>query len=113
MPYRVGMTVQTRASGFMDYIYKDDGRDWVLVARKLEEVVAWEPQKVDSAVELGNAYLRLGDGKRAVEAYRRLLDQKMKPLDALTQRQLESQIALITASNDPAKIPPMRDPWLE
>lgn len=108
---------QTRASGLsskiMDYIYKENGHDWALVARKLEEVVALMPQKIDSAVELGNAYLRLGDGTHAIEAYRRLLDQKKVPLDALVRRQLESQIALVAASADPAKLQPMRNPWLE
>lgn len=39
----------------MDYIYKENGEDWVSVARPLEEGVALVPQAVDSGLELGNA----------------------------------------------------------
>src|SRR3546814_429593 len=70
---------QTRASSLhfkiMDYIYKENGSDWALVADRLEEVVAQLPQKVDAGVELGNAYLRLGRRDEAIGAYQRLLDQ--------------------------------------
>ncbi len=59
---------QTRASSLsskvMDYIYEEGGSDWALVAQRLEEVAALLPQKVDTGVELGNAYLRLGEGGR-------------------------------------------------
>lgn len=108
---------QARASSLsskvMDYIYEEGGSDWSLVARRLEEVVVWWPQKIDTAVELGNAYLRLGDGARALVAYRRLLEQDKVPLDALIRQQLETQIALVAASPDAAKVEPMRNPWLE
>lgn len=108
---------ETRASGLsgkvMDYIYKENGKDWALVARKLEEVVRLIPQQIDAGVELGNAYLRLGDGKHAVEAYRGLLDQTRKPLDVLVRNQLETQVALVAASADPTEVEPMRNPWLE
>lgn len=97
---------QTRASSLsskvMDYIYEEGGSDWSLVARRLEEVVVWWPQKIDTAVELGNAYLRLGDGARALTAYRRLLEQDKVPLDGLIRQQLETQIALVAASPDVA-----------
>jgi tetratricopeptide (TPR) repeat protein len=108
---------QTRAASLsakvLDYIYKEDGSDWALVARRLEEVVALLPQKIDSGVELGNAYLRLGDGVHALEAYRRLLDQKKVPLDALIRQQLEAQIALVLGAADLSSVHPMRNPWLE
>lgn len=108
---------ETRASGVsgkvMDYIYKENGKDWALVARKLEEVVPLIPQQIDSGIELGNAYLRLGDGKRATQAYRRLLDQQRKPVDPQFRKQLEAHISLIETSTDPATLKPMRNPWLE
>ena len=97
----------------MDYIYKENGNDWALVARKLEEVAALMPQSVDTGVELGNAYVRLGDKAQAIKSYRRLLDQKKVPLDALIRQQLEAQIARVTASTDIASVEPMRNPWLE
>lgn len=97
----------------MDYIYEENGKDWSLVARRLEEVAALMPQKVDTAIELGNAYVRLGDGKRAIAAYQRLLDQKKVPLDALIRKQVEAQVARVSASADVAKVEPMRNPWLE
>lgn len=108
---------RTRAASLsekvIDYIYEEAGDDWALVARRLEEVVALLPQKVDAGVELGNAYLRLGDGARAIAAYRRLLDQKRVPLDALIRKQLEAQVALVAATPDPSRVEPMRNPWLE
>lgn len=108
---------QTRASSLsakvMDYIYEEEGSDWALVARRLEEVAALLPQKVDTGVELGNAYLRLGNRAGAIAAYRRLLDQEKVPLDALIREQLETQVALVAAGPDAAKIEPMRNPWLE
>jgi hypothetical protein len=108
---------QTRASSLCervkDYIYKENGSDWALVARRLEEVAALMPQKLDAGVELGNAYLRLGDGAHAIQAYRRLLDQHKMPLDATFRRQLEQQIDAIAAAADPSKLTPLRDPMLE
>lgn len=108
---------QWRAGGMsnrvMDYIYKENGKDWALVARRLEEVAALMPQRVDAGIELGNAYVRLGDGRRAIQAYRRLLDQEKIPLDRLIHRQVEAQVTRIAASQDVASVGPMRNPWLE
>ena len=97
----------------MDYIYKKNGRDWALVARKLEEVAAVLPNRIDTAVELGNAYLRLGDGAHAARAYRRPLQQPDMPIDADLARRLREQVALAEAAGDPKNIEPMRNPWLE
>ena len=94
-------------------IYRKDGKDWALVARKLEEVVAVLPNRIDAAVELGNAYLRLGDGAHAARAYRRPLEQKETPIDADFARRLRAQVALVEAAADPSKVAPMRNPWLE
>ena len=55
----------------------------------------------------------LGDGARALAAYRRLLEQDKVPLDALIREQLETQIAVVAASPDASKVAPMRNPWLE
>jgi hypothetical protein len=108
---------QTRASSLtdkvMDYIYKENGTDWALVARRLEEVAALMPQKIDAGVELGNAYLRLGQGAPAIRAYQRLLDQTKRPLDPGFAQQLRAQIASIRASTDVSALTPLRDPWLE
>jgi tetratricopeptide (TPR) repeat protein len=107
----------TRASSLcarvMKYLYEEGGSDWALVARRLEEVVALMPQRIDAGAELGNAYLRLGDGARAIAAYRRLLDQDKVPVDALVRRQLEAQIARVAACPDPRRVEPMPDPRLE
>ena len=108
---------KTRASSLngkvKDYIYKDNGKDWALVARKLEEVVAVLPHRLDAAAELGNAYLRLGDGAKAIRAYRRPLQQKQTPIDAGFARAFREQIARVEVASDPKAVVPMRDPWLE
>ena len=96
-----------------DYIYEEGGDDWALVATRLEEVVALLPQKVDAAIELGNAWLRLGDGASAISAYRRLLEQDKAPVDALVRAQLERQVERIAAGGDLTRLEPLRNPWLE
>lgn len=108
---------QSRAASLhgkvMDYIYKEDGRDWTLVAERLEEVVAQLPQKVDAGVELGNAYVRLGRRDEAIRSYRRLLDQDKMPVEAKIAAQLRSQIGRVRQAADVSSVAPMRNPWLE
>ncbi len=108
---------QTRAGSLsqkvMDYIYKEDGRDWALVASRLEEVVAQSPGKVDAGVELGNAHVRLGRRTEAITAYRRLLEQKKVPVEPLLASQLQAQIKRVASAVDVAKVPPLRNPWME
>lgn len=108
---------ETRASGIgekvMEYLYEENGQDYALVARRLEEVAVIRPQNVGVGVELGNAYLRLGQGDNAARAYRRLLEQTRVKLDRKVERQLRDQLARIEAGEDPAKITPMRNPWME
>lgn len=108
---------ETRASGIgvkvMEYLYEENGQDYALVARRLEEVAVIRPQNVGVGVELGNAYLRLGRGEDALRAYRRLLEQTRVKLDRKVERQLRDQVARIQAGEDPTKIPPMRNPWME
>ena len=97
----------------MDYLYKEDGSDWALVARRLEEVVAVNPGMVGAAVELGNAHLRLGDRASALRAYRLPLQQQDMPLDATLAGQFREQIARVEAAADPRQVPALRNPWLE
>jgi hypothetical protein len=97
----------------MEYIYKRGGNDWRRVARCLEPVVALRPQAVDAGVELGNAYLRLGDATQATRAYGRLLEQDKAPLDAKLERQLRVQLARIESGEAPSTIAPLRNPWME
>jgi tetratricopeptide (TPR) repeat protein len=108
---------QTRAGSLAskvnDYIYKENGDDWALVAARLEEVVVHLPMKVDSGVELGNAYLRLGQRDKAIAAYRRLLEQDKVPVEPMLAAQLQAHIDSLAAASDPAAIEPMRNPWLE
>lgn len=97
----------------MDYIYKENGTDWALVAARLEESVAYAPQRIDAGVELGNAYLRLGRGDEAIAAYRRLLEQDKIPVEKKVAGQLQAQIDRIRTADDPASVAPMRNPWTE
>jgi lipopolysaccharide biosynthesis regulator YciM len=108
---------QTRASSMsnkvMEYIYEERGDDWALVAARLEEVVAQLPGKVDAGVELGNAWLRLGERKRALRAYQGLLDQQKVPMAPKIVADLEAQVAAVRDAPDLAQVAPMRNPWLE
>jgi tetratricopeptide (TPR) repeat protein len=97
----------------MDYIYKEDGHDWVLVAERLEEVVAQLPQMAGAGVELGNAYVRLGRRDEAIRAYQRLLDQDKVPVEAKIATQLREQIRRVGEAADVASLEPLRNPWLE
>ena len=108
---------QTRAGALFgrvsDYIYKENGQDWTLVAARLEEVVVQLPAKVDAGVELGNAYLRLGQRERALAAYEGLLQQDKIPVEPMIARQLKQHIERVRGARDVARVPPMRNPWLE
>jgi hypothetical protein len=66
-----------------------------------------------AAAELGNAYLRLGDGERAIRAYRRPLEQDTMPVDAALAGRFREQIARVEASPDPKQVPLLRNPWME
>jgi hypothetical protein len=97
----------------VEYLYRKNGTDSALVARRLEEVVKVLSPHAGAGIELGNAYLRLGDAAAARAAYRRLLDQKEMPVQALVRAQLEAQLARIDAGDDPASIKPLRNPEME
>lgn len=97
----------------MDYIYKENGQDWALVARRLEEVAQVTPANIGTAAELGNAWLRLGQAGPAIRAYRRPLQQREMPLDAAVAAQFRAQIARVEGAADPRAVPQMRNPWME
>ena len=97
----------------MEYLYRKNGTDDALVVRRLEEVVKVLPPHIGAGIELGNAYLRLGDVAAARTAYGRLLAQKEMPVQALVRAQLEAQVARIDAGGDPAAIKPLRNPEME
>ena len=96
-----------------DYIYKEAGNDWSLVARKLEEVAAMLPAKVDASIELGNAYVRLGERDKAIAAYRRLRTQDKIPVEEKVGEQLDAQIARLESGIAMSDIGLLRNPWLE
>jgi hypothetical protein len=108
---------KTRASSMgykvFDYIYKDNGDDWPLVAKRLEEVVKLRPQSVSAAIELGNAYVRIGNGPAAVQALRRPLQQTKAPVDARIRKQMDTQIGLIQSGAELSKLKPLRNPEME
>ena len=97
----------------MDYIYKENGQDWALVAKRLEEVASVSPGDLGAAAELGNAYLRLGDRERAITAYGRPLEQDEMPVDAELAKRFRAQIARVETAPDPKQVPLMRNPWME
>ena len=97
----------------MDYIYKEGGDDWSLVAARLEESVVHAPQRIDAAVELGNAYVRLGRRGEAITAYQRLLDQDKIPVEGKVEAMLRAQIERIHTAEDVTAVAPMRNPWME
>lgn len=96
-----------------EYIYKDGGQDWALVARRLEEVAALMPQSTSVGIELGNAYVRLGDRAAAVRAYRRPLDQDKMPVDADLRARVEERIVAIESGVDLSTLSPLRNPAME
>ena len=97
----------------MDYIYKENGQDWALVAKRLEEVASVSPAMLGTAAELGNAYLRLGNRDGAIRAYRRPLEQHTMPVDAKLAQQFRDQIARVETAPDPKQVPLLRNPWME
>ena len=108
---------QTRAGSMADkvadYIYKEGGDDWSLVAARLEEVVVHLPAKVDAAVELGNAYLRLGERDKAMQVYQRLLEQDKIPVEPKLAAQLKAKIEEVRTARQLANVQPLRNPWME
>lgn len=96
-----------------EYIYKENGRDWAKVALRLEEAVKVLPYAVPAVLELGNAYLRLGERDKARAAYKKILEQKQMPVDALFAKQIQAQIDRLASDEPLTKMEPIRNPWRE
>ncbi len=108
---------RARASGIagrlFDYIYRDNGDDWEMVARRAQEVIAVDPRMAAGFIEIGNAYVRLGQRDEALAAYRSLVEQSVVPLDPGVVDLVRRQIERIEASPTLAGVNPMRSPFLE
>ena len=101
------------ANKVFEYVYKENGQDWGLVARRLEEVATLFPQSASVGIELGNAYVRLGDGAAAIRAFRRPLEQDKVPVDSRIRAQIEAQVAAIESGAALAGLRPLRNPEME
>ncbi len=98
----------------VDYIYKQGGSDWGLVAKRLEEALTVVPAYYFAAVELGNAYLRLGRRDDALRAYRQPLSQLDRGIiDDITRKHLEQQIAKLERGDDLSTLKPLLNRDLE
>jgi hypothetical protein len=108
---------RTRARGIAarlrDYIYRDSGDDWAMVARRSEEVLQVDPYVLPLYIELGNAYLRLGERDSALTAYQALVDQTLTPLDPAILSRVREHIATIRISGSLSAVAPLRNPWME
>lgn len=109
---------RTRATSLfsrvLEYVYDQGGSDWQLVATKCREILDVVPFHVAAAIELGNAYLHLGDREAAIAAYRRPFayeDRGM--LSALVKQELEGRITRLASGEAMTAILPIRSPQLE
>jgi hypothetical protein len=101
------------AGRLVEYIYEKRGQDWALVEKRAAEVVKVMPFHLGTAIELGNARLRLGDAAGARSAYMGPLQLKQSPADPLTRAAVLAQVAKIDAGVPPRSIAPLRNPWME
>lgn len=102
------------AGRIIEYVYKLHGTDWALVATRAEEVIAVQPTSLGAAVELGNAYVRLGKRAEAIRAFKQPLSLKEVGLfDDLVREELQAQVARLERGDDLATMKPVRNPWLE
>ena len=109
---------RTRASNLLrrllEYVYDEQGADNQLIATKALEVLAVIPWDVAAAIELGNAYLRLGDRGAAIAAYRRpFAFEERGVLSALVKEELQGRIKRLESGEAMTAIPPIRSPQLE
>lgn len=97
----------------VEYVYSDGGDDWALVAAQLREIVRHRPQLYGAALELGNAYLKLGERELARGAYAGPLAQDLLPVPAALRAQMQARIDALDAGTALAEIEPIRNPMLE
>ena len=96
------------------YIYTDGGDDWALVASKLEEVLAELPWAGSPALELGNAYLRLGRREDAIRAFSAPLDHlDRRVIDEATIQEFREVVRRLKRGDPLDLIAPLRNPYLE
>jgi hypothetical protein len=95
-----------------DYIYDQHGTEWPLVAKRLEEILSVLPNLHVARIELGNAYLRMGDRVEALRTYRRVLSAEWPAAD-LVRQQVVAQIHAIEALASSSTAKPMSNPYLE
>lgn len=108
---------RTRASGIAarlyDYVYRDNGDDWAMVAERIEEVLQVNPFMVPLHFELGNARVRLGQREPALAAYRAFIDQQLVPMDPNVVAMVQGQVRLIEQTEGLDGVAPLRAPWME
>lgn len=116
---RKGRVVDPRARArgigarLFDYVYRENGDDWALVATRCTEILSVDRMAVPCWLELGNARLRLGEREAALAAYRGLLEQTAMPVDPRILAQVSDQVGRIEASSDGEPVAPLRNPWME
>ncbi|MBP6571967.1 MAG: phospholipid carrier-dependent glycosyltransferase [Gemmatimonadales bacterium] len=108
----------TRASNLfrrlLEYVYDEKGSDYALIAAKATEILDVMPWHLPAAIELGNAYLRMGDRAAAIAAYQRpFAHEKRGLLGALVKQELESHIKRLESGEAMTAIPSIRSPQLE
>ena len=101
------------AGRLFDYIYKENGDDWAMVAQRGAEVLAVNPRMVVGHIEIGNAHVRLGQRDEALAAYQAFVDQTFVPMDPAIVDLVRQQIARIEASETLNGVAPMRSPFME
>jgi hypothetical protein len=97
----------------MEYVYSDGGSDWALVAKRTQEIVDAYPQHAPAAIELGNAWLRMGDREAAIRAYRTPLEQTTLPVDEVMRGILQGQIDKLGSDLALTDIAPLRNRAME
>lgn len=98
----------------MRYVYGEGGADWALVASRLEEVLAVRPFLSSAALELGNAYLRLGRRDDAIRAYRTPLAHVERGImSPETIAAFREQVARLERGDALDAVAPLRNPWME
>jgi len=99
------------SSQISSYIYRTPNPDWAKVALRLDEVIKVMPWSVGSAIELGNAQLRLEHRNEAIAAFA-LAFSNLKA-DDLTRGEVETALARLRAGEPLNQIRPVRNPMLE
>ncbi|WP_088341025.1 tetratricopeptide repeat protein [Robiginitalea sediminis] len=95
----------------MRYLAENQEPDWELVRNRMEEVTAIVQYNSTEYTILGNAYLRMGQRKKAIEAYRKSSENLAE--DDPYQRLLNKQIETLQNGTDLESIETLRPAMLE